>query len=52
MTQTRDCNVNEKGNEKAMKFNGLSAEQVEQSRRQHGSNSLTQIPPDPLWQNL
>ena len=50
--QTRDCNVNEKGNEKAMKFNGLSAEQVEQSRRQHGSNSLTQIPPDPLWKKI
>ena len=50
--QTRDCNVNEKGNEKAMKFNGLSAEQVEQSRGQHGSNSLTQIPPDPLWKKI
>ncbi len=32
-----------------MKLNGLSASQVEESRRQHGANTLTQIPPDPLW---
>lgn len=32
--------------------NGLSDKEVEQSRKQHGSNSLTQIPPDPLWKKV
>ena len=35
-----------------MNFKGLSAAEVEQSRREHGSNSLTQIPPDPLWKKI
>lgn len=35
-----------------MKFNGLSKEQVEESRQKYGSNSLTQIPPDPLWKKI
>ena len=35
-----------------MKLNGLSASQVEESRRQHGANTLTQIPPDPLWKKI
>lgn len=35
-----------------MKFNGLSAKEVEESRQQHGSNRLTQIPPDPLWKKI
>lgn len=35
-----------------MKFNGLSPKQVEESRRTHGSNQLTQIPPDPLWKKI
>ncbi|MBQ5545128.1 MAG: hypothetical protein IIU00_05570, partial [Clostridia bacterium] len=28
-----------------MKFNGLSSQEVEKSRKEHGSNQLTQIPP-------
>lgn len=28
---------------------GLTNEAVEKSRKEHGSNLLTQIPPDPLW---
>ena len=35
-----------------MKFQGLSPQNVEASRKQHGSNALTQIPPDPLWKKL
>ena len=35
-----------------MKFQGLSPQEVEASRKQHGSNALTQIPPDPLWKKL
>jgi len=35
-----------------MKLNGLSASEVEESRKQNGSNSLTQIPPDPLWKKI
>ena len=35
-----------------MKLNGLSASQVEESRKQHGANTLTQIPPDPLWKKI
>lgn len=35
-----------------MKFQGLSPQEVEASRKQHGSNVLTQIPPDPLWKKL
>ena len=35
-----------------MKKRGLSKAQVEQSRREHGSNALTEIPPDPLWKKI
>lgn len=35
-----------------MKRTGLTAEQVEESRNKHGSNSLTQIPPEPLWKKI
>lgn len=35
-----------------MKFQGLSPQEVEASRAKHGSNALTQIPPDPLWKKL
>lgn len=32
-----------------MKFAGLTKEQVEASRKEHGSNALTDLPPEPLW---
>ena len=35
-----------------MKINGLSKQEVEESRKKHGSNALTQIPPDPLWKKI
>ena len=35
-----------------MKHPGLTAKQVEESRQQHGANTLTQIPPDPLWKKI
>lgn len=35
-----------------MKLEGLSSKQVEESRHEHGSNALTQIPPDPLWKKI
>ena len=35
-----------------MKLNGLTNEQVKKSREQHGANTLTQIPPDPLWKKI
>lgn len=35
-----------------MKRTGLTAEQVEESRYKHGSNSLTQIPAEPLWKKI
>lgn len=35
-----------------MKLNGLSEQQAEESRQKYGSNSLTQIPPDPLWKKI
>ncbi len=35
-----------------MKIQGLSAQEVEESRKQHGNNALTQIPPDPLWKKI
>ena len=35
-----------------MKLTGLSAKQVEESRQKHGANTLTQIPPDPLWKKI
>ena len=35
-----------------MKLKGLSPQQVEESRRLHGANTLTQVPPDPLWKKI
>ena len=35
-----------------MKFTGLTPQEVEESRKQYGSNVLTQIPPDPLWKKI
>ena len=35
-----------------MEFKGLSRDAVEESRKKNGSNSLTQIPPDPLWKKI
>lgn len=35
-----------------MKFEGLSSKAVEESRSKHGTNALTQIPPDPLWKKI
>ena len=35
-----------------MKHPGLTAKQVEESRQQHGANTLTQIPPDPLGKKI
>ena len=31
---------------------GLRLKEVEASRQQHGANTLTQIPPDPLWKKF
>lgn len=35
-----------------MKLNGLTQSEVEESRKEHGSNALTQIPPEPLWKKI
>lgn len=35
-----------------MKFNGLTTQEAEESKRLHGANTLTEIPPDPLWQKI
>ena len=35
-----------------MKLNGLSMREVEESRKNYGANTLTQIPPDPLWKKI
>lgn len=35
-----------------MKQNGLTRQEVEESRKKYGSNVLTQIPPDPLWKKI
>ncbi len=35
-----------------MKIQGLTNQEVEESRKQHGSNVLTEIPPDPLWKKI
>lgn len=35
-----------------MNKKGLTSKQVEESRKKHGSNTLTQIPPDPLWKKI
>lgn len=31
---------------------GLSVKEVEESRQKNGANTLTQIPPDPLWKKI
>lgn len=35
-----------------MKHKGLDSQQVEQNRKQYGANTLTHIPPDPLWKKI
>lgn len=35
-----------------MNLKGLTNEQVNKSREQYGANTLTQIPPDPLWKKI
>ncbi len=35
-----------------MEKRGLTAREVEESRKKHGANTLTQIPPDPLWKKI
>ena len=35
-----------------MDIKGLTTAQVEESRRLHGSNLLTQVPPQPLWKKF
>ena len=35
-----------------MKLKGLTTAEVEESRRVHGANTLTEIPPDPLWKEI
>ena len=35
-----------------MNRSGLTAREVEESRKKHGANTLTQIPPDPLWKKI
>lgn len=35
-----------------MERKGLSQAQVEQNRKEYGSNTLTEIPPDPLWKKI
>lgn len=35
-----------------MNLQGLNKQQVEESRKKHGANTLTQIPPEPLWKKI
>lgn len=35
-----------------MNLKGLTSAQVDESRKKYGSNTLTQIPPDPLWKKI
>ncbi len=35
-----------------MKYHGLTSAQVEESRKLHGSNALTDVPPEPLWSKI
>ena len=35
-----------------MKYQGLNTQQVEESRKQHGSNALMTVPPEPLWKKI
>ncbi len=34
------------------KLKGLTSAEAEKSRAEHGTNNLTQIPPDPLWKKI
>ena len=34
------------------KIHGLTSAQVEESRKKYGANTLTEIPPDPLWKKI
>ena len=35
-----------------MEHKGLTRQQVEESRKLYGANTLTEIPPDPLWKKI
>ena len=35
-----------------MSIKGLTSKEVEESRKAYGANTLTQIPPDPLWKKI
>ncbi len=35
-----------------MELKGLTRQQVEESKKKHGSNTLTEIPPEPLWKKF
>lgn len=35
-----------------MKFKGLTEQEVVNSRQKYGANTLTEIPPDPLWKKI
>ena len=35
-----------------MEHMGLNQQQVEESRKLHGTNTLTEIPPEPLWKKI
>jgi P-type Ca2+ transporter type 2C len=35
-----------------MEHMGLNKQQVEESRKLHGANTLTEIPPEPLWKKI
>lgn len=35
-----------------MKLTGLTTKEAEESRQKYGANTLTQIPPDPLWKKI
>ena len=35
-----------------MKYKGLTKNEVEESRRKYGTNTLTEIPPEPLWRKI
>lgn len=35
-----------------MKFKGLTEQEVENRRQKYGANTLTEIPPDPLWKKI
>lgn len=35
-----------------MKLNGLTTREAEESRQRHGANTLTEVPPDPLWKKI